>query len=681
MKPDGETLPLPLDAPLRAGADPELTSDEAANLLKITERGTRKNCDEERQPGAFKDPSGAWRIPLSSLPHLAQARYWAKHRNEAPSGWEEAERRQLPEEEYAELWRRFEAHSQALKKKAFKDAEAFHVWRILTAKGLHYSEKLSEMKASYGMGKSTVYDKLKIIRGYEPLYWPALLVGQWAGDNAKRVAFPPLSWGFFMRHALAPGAKIKTAWRRTLRQAEKEGWGAIPSYDTFLNDFNALPHDIRTLAKQGETALNALSPTLKRDYEALSLHELWSLDGRRLDLMVRDTKGKYGPAGRVFRLWMYALMEVRARYLVGYALGDALTADLVRNAFLNALKTTGRYIPRGIQADNGMEIAAKENTGGIPFRRRGKVMENEIIGLFPMLDISVSWANVAHGQSKPVERLFGTLASMVETRPEFRGAYCGNSPEARPEEWGADKAVDVEILEAILREEIAAYHKTPHRGQGMHRKSPFQVYSDEMPRSLARKICDEQARACILSREKITIRGDGGFTLLGFHCYSEETTRLARGAGYYAAYNPADLSDEIYVYRGQKLVARARKVEFTAFNDKEAAKTIAKTRRTYIKKVKEQYKAVLDLKGADTPEYLAGLRAEVMGESVNAETGEILPAGKVLEIVKSAADMPTDKKTPAQEEAAAIKAEAERLRKLEGSPQDRILKKRRLGLC
>lgn len=677
MKPDGEILPLPVDTPLRAGADPELSSDEAAELLGITERGLRKNCNEGRQPGARKDPSGDWRIPLSALPHLAQARHWAKHRAEAAGGWQEEERRELSEDGAADLWRRYEKQSLKLKERAIKDTEAVHHWQIMTAKGMHFKAKLAEMKTAYGMSQSTVYAKLSFVRGYEPMFWPALLVCQWTGQNQKRVAWPNLAWHFFMGDALSPGRAVKTAWRRTKAEAEKQGWGAIPSYDTALDDFNAIHQDVKTLAKQGETALKALSPTVIRDYETLALHELWSLDGRRLDLMVRDTKGKYGPAGRVFRPWMYAMLEVRSRYLVGYVLGYSLNSDLVRDAFLNSIKTTGRIIPRRIQADNGMEIAAKENTGGAPYRRRGKVLENEIIGMFPMLDISISWANVAHGQSKPVERAFRTLAQM-ETRPEFRGAYCGNTPEARPEEWDASKAVDVEVLESIMREEIAAYHKAPHRGHGMGGKSPMQVYSELMTSGQAmRKISEEQARVCTLSKEKITIGKDGGFTLLGFHCYSEETARLARGAGYYVAYNPADLGAEMYVYRNEKIVARARKIERTPFLDKEGAKTISKAKKTYTKKVKEMLEALQNLKTADTPAYLAELRAEVMGGKPDPETGEILPAGKVLEIVKTAADVP--EKTPASkedEELAALRAKLDEIdRQKNGTAFDRALKK------
>ncbi|RTL55629.1 MAG: hypothetical protein EKK46_06345 [Rhodocyclaceae bacterium] len=662
--------------------DPLLSIEEASLASNIPGRTLRDGCDKSRYSGASKDPSGTWRIPLSALPHLAQAHYWAKYATVAPGGWADDEQRDLPEEEVAELWRRFEGQSKKLKGKAYQDREACLYWQVMKAQGLHHAEALAEMKSAYGMGKSTIYDKLRIIRGYAPVLWPALLVGQWTGQNAKKAEWPAPAYQFFIAHALTPGAKVKTAWNRTKRQAEKEGWGKIPSYDTAYADFKRLPIDVVKLAKEGETTLKARSPTLRRAYD-MPLHEIWSLDGRRKDLMVIDTKGKLGPAGKVFRLYLLAIEEVRSRYLVGYAIGAALNADLVRGAFLNALKTTGRIVPRTIQMDNGMENAAKEITGGATWRRRGKVQEDEIIGLFPALGVDVSWATPAHGQTKPVERLFGTLANMVETRPEFRGAYCGNSPESRPEEWDASKAVPLETVEAILREEIAAYHKTPHRGHGMHGRSPMQTYQEEgsKPGVSLRKISEAQERMCGLSAAPITIRRqDGGFTLFGAFCYSEQTARLAPGTGYYVRYNPTDLGDVLYVYRGEKLLCQARKVELTSFTDKTGAKAVTKARRIYIKTVKEQAKALQDLRATDTPAYLAGLREEVMGNAIDPTTREILPGGKVLEMVKTAADVPTSRKTPEDKEKAALKKEAAHIRQREGeSAIGRVLARKRLG--
>ena len=55
-----------------------------------------------------------------------------------------------------------------LKQKALRDREACLYWQLLKAQGLHHVEALAAMKTAFGMGKSTIYDKVALIRGYPP---------------------------------------------------------------------------------------------------------------------------------------------------------------------------------------------------------------------------------------------------------------------------------------------------------------------------------------------------------------------------------------------------------------------------------------------------------------------------------------------------------------------------------
>ena len=93
--------------------------------------------------------------------------------------------------------------------------------------------------------------------------------------------------------------------------------------------------------------------------------------------------------------------------------------------------------------------------------------------------------------------------------------------------------------------------------------------------------------------------------------------------------------------------------------------------------VKEQAEALQALRNTDTPEFMKAIRAEVEGERVDPETGEILPAGKVLEMVKTAAQVPQSEQTKEQVDE---DAELESLRKLAaGSAFDRALARKKVG--
>ena len=663
-----------------SGTDPQIKSEELVKLLGISGQAVRASCAEGRYNNARKDSAGAWLIPLSSLPPIAQALYWVEHADIAPDDWAPDEHRELSDEDADSLWKRLESASVKLKGKARRDEEACRLWRQHRVQGTPIADALMEIKTQYGLGKSALYEKLTRIKGYAPLQWRALLLGQWAGENAKRSEWHSEAWGFFLRHALSPGRKIKTAWRSTMRESEARGWGKIPGYDCAKEDFRHIPRDVVTLIKEGETALKAMSPKLRRKYD-LPVHDTWSLDARRIDLMVRDTNGKLGSAGRVFRPYLSVYMDIRSRMVLGYAFGGRLNADLTRSAFIEAIKTTGNLIPHKVAPDNGMEISAKEISGGASWRRRGKVKEDEIIGLFPMLSIEVVWATVAHGQAKPVERLFGTLGEMHETRDEFKGAFCGNTPEARPEEWDIAKAVPLELVEKLFAEEVAAYHRTPHLGNGMEGKSPLQVYAEQLNAggSKARRISKAQARLCTYSAQEITIRKDGSFTILGASYRSDATAMLATGRGYYARYNPHNLSETVFVYRRENLLCEAERVELTSFNDKAAGKRIMRERANWTKAVKQKANALQAIANSESQEYLARLADRVVPEVINPGTGEILPGSKIMELVRAKVDTLPDQKTEVATEGAALAKEAKRLQDLEGREAADRMRKRAAG--
>lgn len=624
-----------------------LTTVDAARLTGITERSVNRNAADGKYTEAHKTPEG-WAIPLDALPAEAQALYW--HEQFTTAGLTadlfEGGSTFTPEER-EEHWKRYELATEKCQGRARVAFAALMRFNELLRHGSKKMPAYAAVMAEFDIVRSTFNEWQKAVKGLDQGDWLAALVPDFSGrTNAKRAEWPGKSWVFFLNDALTPGRPLATAYKRAMREAEVQGWGKLPSLASARIDYRNVDDAVKTYVKDGPTALKRLTPTVARDYTAYALHEVWSMDGRRKDLMVCDTKGEYGSKGRIFRLWFYAVEEVRTRYLVGYSLGPELNADAVRDALVNAFTNTHLTRPQVVQCDNGMEAAAKEITGGAPWRNRGKVKEDEIIGLLPYLGIEVSWATPAHGQAKPIERLFGTLSDMCETRPEFRGAYCGNNPAARPEEWNASKAAPIELVRKLLDEEIAAYHRTPHRGHGMEGKSPMAMYTELMntPGYVRKVISQRQFRRCVLSSIQITIQKDGVFIIHGARYWSEQTARLPKGQGCYACYNRHDLRQPVHVYRGNKLVAEeVTQIGRTPGNCKETAKKTMKARADFTKAVKAQTKALLDIQALDTPEEIKAAAERKHPGILDKETGEILPASPVVEITRPAADTPTDR--------------------------------------
>lgn len=87
--------------------------------------------------------------------------------------------------------------------------------------------------------------------------------------------------------------------------------------------------------------------------------------------------------------------------------------------FMKLLRDYG--IPKACLFDNGMEFANKDMTGGAARRFRFKISAEEPIGILRMLDVDISFATVAHGQAKPIERAFGDLAEDLAKDVRFAG--------------------------------------------------------------------------------------------------------------------------------------------------------------------------------------------------------------------------------------------------------------------
>lgn len=646
-----------------------LAAGDAAKLTGITDRGIRDNAAAGKYPGAHKitgNGGEGWAIPLDTLPAVAQAMYYHQQFTAAglscdrfPGG------SSFSPEDREVHWKRYEESTEKCRERANDAFKALLRFNELRRAGTGKMDAYATIKAEFYVARSTFNEWQQAVDGLEQSDWLPALTPDFSGrTNASRAEWPGQSWLYFLRGALTPGADVATAYKRTKREAEAQGWGQLPSLSTARNDLKNIDRDVATLIKEGPTALKRLSPTVERDYEAYRLHDVWSMDGRRLDLMVCDTKGEFGPKGRVFRMWLYGVLEVRSRYFVGYSLGPELNSDAVRDALVNAFSNTRLIRPKEAQLDNGMEAAAKEITGGASWRRRGKVKDDEIIGLLPFLGIAVSWATPAHGQTKPIERLFGTLAGMHETRPEFRGAYCGHKPEARPEEWDATKAAPIELVRKLLTEEIEAYHRAPHRGHGMNGKSPMAVYTELMnaPGYVPKTITRPQYRRCVLSAIKVTIRQDGSFAIHGARYYSEATARLPRVRGYYACYNRHDLAQPVTLCLGAKIKAEAvPQIERTPGNCKESAKQIMKAKSDFTKGTRMRANALLKIQKIDTPEEITAAAIRKHPGIVDKETGEILPVAKVVEITQTAAETPKNRPPKSAEQEAKEQKQAEEI--------------------
>lgn len=332
--------------------------------------------------------------------------------------------------------------------------------------------------------------------------------------------------------------------------------------------------------REGEKALAQCYPAQKRDYTTLSLHDIWCADGHKADVFVKDE------AGDIFRPMVMAWMEVRSRVILGFAVAKSETADLVRRALHQAI-THSKAVPREALMDNGRGFASKENTGGVPNRYRFKVNENDILGTLPLLGVGAIWAMPGHGQAKPIESFWRNLTEMAK-RSEFEKAYCGNNPDAKPENFDKQKAVPLAEFKRVLSETIADYHAREHRGDGIDGKSPQQVYEELAKVTCIRQPTASQIRICLMTAQAKRLNSlDGSIEIDGNRYWSADVSGLGRGMTYTVRQNPEDAREPVYLYLDDRFICEVPLVGNVGFRNKEEAKEHARRKRTYMNSVKQ----------------------------------------------------------------------------------------------
>ncbi|TAN50299.1 MAG: helix-turn-helix domain-containing protein [Methylococcaceae bacterium] len=652
-------------ATVTEGESPRLSVDEVAELLGATPRTVQRYCAQGKYPGLTKTNANGgeqYRILLSSLPetaqhkyHLEQARADAAKMAENPDQFralnDEAEalaREQaladaaagkrkrkvqplviepLSQEQAEALWDWFQRSPAGVQREAKENLEIMLAHQLLQQAGARPGAIVRELRAKYGVSEPTVWRLRERIKGQPSHLWLPLLAPKWKGRTAM-AEFTEDAWLWIKEHwGQQSKPKLKPIVDHARQMASAKSW-VIPSIDTVRDRIDAQPRWWKVYRREGDKALAALYPAMERDYSTLAVHELWCADGHKADLFCRwvEVDGKVTVGRPIVVAWM----DIRSRYFLGYAVGRVESADLIRLAFKKAAENA-HAIPWHMLLDNGRGFASKLLTGGIPNRYRFKVKDEDIPGIFKVMGIDVHWATPGHGQAKPIEPGWRFVPERVCKRAEFQGAYCGNKPDAKPEEFDSAKAVPIEQFLTALAEEVYAHNRRAHRGDSMHGRSPYQVMEELLPQTRVRQPTAAQLRLCLLAAEAVKPdKKDGAFWVLNNRYWTEKCADLDAGVAYIVRFDPEDASQPISIYDGEAFLFDAPIVSKSGFRNQEAAKEHARSRSRFKKSRKEQAKA---MEGMDRAERWT----TEDGVTVDPETGEILnkpPLPKVAELVR-----------------------------------------------
>ncbi len=469
-------------------------------------------------------------------------------------------------------WEFFARLPATKKAEAQRRLEALSLVETLERGGHSRTDAMRDTALRLRVALSTLYRWWDLVAGRNEGDWLPLLAPKHCGSAGRDKECHPLAWSHLLGDYLRPERPAFTScYERMARRAAAEGWAPIPAERTLLRRVMQIPEAQRVLARDGAESLQRLFPAQRRDRGVFHSMEAVNADGHTWDVFVR------WPDGTVGRPSMVAFQDLYSGKILSWRVDRALSWHGVRLAFGDVVEGFG--IPRLCWLDNGREFAAKRITGGQANRYRFKLREEEPEGLLTALGVEVHWTTPYHGQAKPIERAFRDFAERIAKHPVFSGAYTGNTPMAKPENY-ASKAVKLDEFVRVVGEEIAAHNARPGRrsptcaGRSFDDTFAASLSSGE---ALVRRATAEQRRLWLLAAEAVRVRRvDGQIHLMG-NRYWGEFLLAHRGGTVTARFDPEDLAEPLHVYANDgRYLGAAECQEAVGFNSVAAAQEHAR---------------------------------------------------------------------------------------------------------
>lgn len=167
--------------------------------------------------------------------------------------------------------------------------------------------------------------------------------------------------------------------------------------------------------RQGEQALeDECGYTIRRDWGKVDVGDLVTADGHKCNFNVIN------PAtGKPARPTLILFYDCKSNMPLGWSLMFSENTEAIHVALMRSILVLGK-IPQVVYLDNGRAFKGEHFTKSLD--------EGLVAGLYAQLGIMTMFATAYHGQSKPVERFFGTMLEFESLLPTYTGNSIDNKP-------------------------------------------------------------------------------------------------------------------------------------------------------------------------------------------------------------------------------------------------------------
>lgn len=501
----------------------------------------------------------------------------------------------------AQSWAWYEQQSASTKAEAERRAAILMEIETLVADGAKKTVAIQTVATQHGDGARTVAAWFNLVGRAARGDWLPRLAPQYKGGG-KAVEIDAEALRIITSDYLRDEkAGFMACYNRCLEDYCQPRGIALPNPKTVKRHMDrAISSLLKKSKREGREAVRRTVAPLRRSVADLHAMEAVNVDGHTFDVFVQWEDGRIG------RPVMVGLQDIFSRKLLAHRIGETESTLLTRMAFADLFRDWG--IPAAAVMDNGRAFASKALTGGAKTRYRFKIKESDATGVLTALQVRVHWTLPYRGSSKPIERAWRDLCEEIAKHPAIAGAYTGNRPDAKPENYRS-RAIPIAEFRAHVARCIAAHNARPGRKTEMAKgQSLDAVFGASYAVSPIGKASPEQLRrALLVAEDRRCHRENGSITLAGNVYWSPDLIELA-GEKVSVRCDPDNLHSEIHVYRqGDGAFLCTVPVQAAiGFFDKDGAERRAKLEKDVRRKVRAAEEAANLLSADQLAELLGG---------------------------------------------------------------------------
>jgi putative transposase len=208
------------------------------------------------------------------------------------------------------------------------------------------------------------------------------------------------------------------------------------TYTRYLNYWRSRHNHIWTWQREGKSKWNdECCIDIERYPDSIKVGDVLVADGHTLNFEILNPW-----TGKPKRMTLILWYDMRSNFPLGWEIMPTEDTAAISSALRRAIIRLGK-IPKVVYLDNGKAFRGKYFTQTDDFTQTG------LVGLYERLGCQPVFAWAYHGQSKTIERFFGTMAEM-ERRTI---TYTGTSIEKKPPRMNRGEYLHREAYEKITQ--------------------------------------------------------------------------------------------------------------------------------------------------------------------------------------------------------------------------------------